>query len=101
MLVIVCFNTQVKLEEEKANILYDSNITSTNNIRMVIEKLGYEASPQISYLNTRFFITGMRCNKCVLKVESNLKEVLGVTDAKVRLMDEKARGDFCNFQLFT
>lgn len=91
----------MKFEDEKANILYDSNITSTKNIRMVIEKLGYEASPQISYLNTRFFITGMKCNKCVLKIESNLKEVLGVSDAKVSLMYEEARGDVCNFQLCT
>ena len=39
--------------------------------------------PQVNYLKTRFFVTGMRCNKCVNKIESNIKEVLGVSEIKV------------------
>lgn len=53
-------------------------------IKKLIENLGYEVIIQSGYLKTRFFITGMKCQSCVRKIESRTKEIIGVKNVEVR-----------------
>ena len=76
----------MKFEDGNAHVSYDPNIVTASRIVKLIESLGYAAVPEVNYLKTRFFVTGMRCMRCVNKIESNIKEVLGVSEIKVSML---------------
>lgn len=76
---------QVKLEEKEAEIVYDPNIVEANFLKNTIETLGdYSATLLKNYSSNRFFITGMRCQNCVRKIQSKVGEIQGVREVKVR-----------------
>ncbi len=78
---------QVQFEKNEAEALYDPNITTITAIKEVIEKLGYQVLPGLSYVNQRFFIIGMRCNSCVRKIESRIREIIGIREIKVTIIN--------------
>ncbi|XKL66581.1 hypothetical protein PGB90_010001 [Kerria lacca] len=84
-------DVSVKFNQNEAEILYDHNIVTIETIKKLIENLGYEVIIQSGYLKTRFFITGMKCQSCVRKIESRTKEIIGVKNVEVNL--EKNYGD--------
>lgn len=82
-IIMYFFRTKVKLEEKEASIFYDPNIVEANYLKNEIENLGYQATLLSNHLSSRFFITGMKCNNCVNKVQSKVGELPGVKDVKV------------------
>ena len=76
----------VNLATERAHVVYDPNLLSTDDIVELVEELGYGVATTKAELP----IEGMTCANCVLTIERNLKRLPGVEEVTVNLATEKA-----------
>ncbi|AUJ23688.1 heavy metal translocating P-type ATPase [Virgibacillus dokdonensis] len=77
---------QVNLTTEKANLDYDPEKVSLEDITEKIEKLGYGVETE----KVEFDITGMTCAACSNRIEKVLSKQQGVENATVNLANETA-----------
>ncbi|RKQ35490.1 heavy metal translocating P-type ATPase [Oceanobacillus halophilus] len=77
---------QVNLTTEKANVEYDPEKTSFEDITAKIEKLGYGVQTE----KTEFDVMGMTCASCSNRIEKVLNKQNGVKVANVNLATESA-----------
>lgn len=77
---------QVNLTTEKANLNYDPEKVSLEDITEKIEKLGYGVETE----KAEFDITGMTCAACSNRIEKVLSKQQGVESATVNLANETA-----------
>jgi Cu+-exporting ATPase len=75
---------------EKGNILYDPSRVSMNQILREIDNIGYGTRTEEVTIPVR----GMSCASCVDKIETQLRELPGVTKAQVNFAAEKATVNF-------
>ena len=80
----------VNLATEKANIDFDVEKTSLEDIITTIEKAGY--TPVIEEMS--FGISGMTCANCSSRIERKLNKLDGVIEANVNLATEQAKVRF-------
>lgn len=88
---------KVALLAEKAEILYDSKVTTAVIIVDEIEGLGYDAKISIerkigevsSKLEYLFKVSGMSCAGCVSNIEEAFTNSIGVSHVKVSLLTNK------------
>ncbi|WP_156288488.1 heavy metal translocating P-type ATPase [Oceanobacillus salinisoli] len=81
---------QVNLTTEKANVDYDSEKASFEDITAKIEKLGYGVQTE----KTEFDVMGMTCAACSNRIEKVLNKQEGVKLANVNLATESAAVEY-------
>jgi Cu+-exporting ATPase len=74
-------NVVVNLATNKANVSYDPQRVKLDDMRRVVEDVGYAITTAELTLDVR----GMTCASCVDHVEGALKELVGISDAVVNL----------------
>jgi len=77
----------VNLAGETADVHYDGDKLSAEDIKKTIEKTGFSVPERLIELS----VEGMTCASCVARVEKAIARVPGVTQASVNLADERAR----------
>lgn len=77
----------VNLATNKANLIYDPQLVSLDDMRRAVDDVGYAVANTEITLDIR----GMTCASCVAHVESALKELQGVQNAVVNLGLNTAR----------
>jgi len=77
---------QVNLTTEKANIHYDPDVMSFDDISEKIEHLGFGVQSE----KLEFDVLGMTCAACSNRVEKVLNKQEGITNASVNLPNETA-----------
>ncbi|KAK9892530.1 hypothetical protein WA026_020515 [Henosepilachna vigintioctopunctata] len=90
-----CHKILVSLLAARAEVLYDSSLTSPSDIAMSITELGF---PSIVLMHSGggeaeldLEIAGMTCASCVYKIESNVMKLQGVLSAKVALTTRRGK----------
>ena len=83
-------NAQVNLTTEKANIHYDPETSSIEDITNKIEKLGYGVHVEKVELD----VYGMTCAACSSRIEKVLNKQEGVQQASVNLANETATVEY-------
>ncbi|HLR22945.1 MAG TPA: heavy metal translocating P-type ATPase [Pseudogracilibacillus sp.] len=83
-------DAQVNLTTEKANIDYNSEITSVEEITTKIEKLGYGVETE----KTELDVIGMTCAACSSRIEKVLNKQPGIKQATVNLTTENATVEY-------
>lgn len=94
----VC-SVRVALLAEKAEIIFESQIISPEQIVVVISKLGYigrvlsvrKQGDGAAKKELMFSVSGMSCANCAAKIERTLKGKPGVVDVGVSSITNKAR----------
>jgi len=76
----------VNLATERAHVIYDPSVLSSDDIIETVEELGYGVATTKAELP----IEGMTCANCVFTIERNLKRLPGVENVTVNLATEKA-----------
>ena len=85
-------NVSVDLKEGRGKFQYDSNLITSEQICEMIDDMGFEAN--ILTQEVTLSVIGMKCNKCVKKIEDNVADVYGVKDIKVNLNEKTAVVEF-------
>ena len=80
----------VNLATETASLSVDPQAVSPEGLLGAVERAGYQAAAE----TVRLSIRGMHCASCVQRVESALKAVPGVREARVNLASEEASVDY-------
>ncbi|MBS4219384.1 copper-translocating P-type ATPase [Bacillus sp. FJAT-49711] len=80
----------VNLALEKANILYDKQKISVEDIQKKVKDLGYDIVTE----KVELIIKGMTCAACSTRIEKGLKKMGGVLQANVNLALEQAMVEF-------
>lgn len=88
---------KVALLAEKAEILFNSQVTKADTIVDEIESLGYTAKASVerkigevsSKMEYLFKVSGMSCAGCVSNIEEALSQAVGVARVKVSLLTNK------------
>ncbi|SDJ85475.1 heavy metal translocating P-type ATPase [Sediminibacillus albus] len=83
---------QVNLTTEKANVSYDPDDVSFQDISAKIEKLGYGVQTDTA----EFDIFGMTCAACSARIEKVLNKQEGIKQASVNLTTESASVEYNN-----
>src|SRR5690625_5049029 len=83
-------DAQVNLTTEKANIDYNSEITSVEEITNKIEKRGYGVETE----KTELDVIGMTCAACSSRIEKVLNKQEGIKHATVNLTTENATVEY-------
>jgi Cu+-exporting ATPase len=73
----------VNLEQKTATIIYNTSLTSPEELRSSIADMGFDASLQTSVANVKIDIIGMTCQSCVSSIEGNIGSMPGVLSIKV------------------
>lgn len=95
---------KVDLDDARGRFDYDPSVAAPDLIREYVQDLGFEASldhfappppPAAARSEScEISIQGMRCHKCVDKIETALAETEGVIRISVGLENKKARAEF-------
>ncbi|MFD1362795.1 heavy metal translocating P-type ATPase [Lentibacillus salinarum] len=83
-------DAQVNLTTEKANINYDPETTTVDDVTSKIEKLGYGVEEE----KAEFDVMGMTCAACSSRIEKVLNKQPGVKQATVNLTTENATVEY-------
>ena len=84
-------NAIVNFPTEKLSVEFDASQLTLDEIKVVIEELGFKViAPKISHEVT-IPIGGMSCASCTGKVEKGIGQLAGVSEVVVNLATEKAR----------
>ncbi|TFJ92763.1 heavy metal translocating P-type ATPase [Lentibacillus salicampi] len=83
-------DAQVNLTTEKANVDYNPDASSVQDISSKIEKLGYGVETE----KAEFDVTGMTCAACSSRIEKVLNKQEGVKQATVNLTTENATVEY-------
>nr|XP_023018681.1 copper-transporting ATPase 1 isoform X1 [Leptinotarsa decemlineata] len=90
-----CHKVLVNLLAARAEVQYDSSLTTPSDIASSITDLGFPATvlqqSQAGESETDIEISGMTCASCVHKIESNIHKLPGITSAKVALATHRGR----------
>lgn len=83
---------KVYLEEKRAQIEYDTHVTNPLILTAAIKTLGFHTNPDDAkkIKETKVFIVGMKCNNCVNKIESSMRERKGIEKISVDLASKSA-----------
>ncbi|MBP2258721.1 Cu+-exporting ATPase [Virgibacillus campisalis] len=81
---------QVNLTTEKANVDYDPETTSVQDISQRIEKIGYGVQTE----KAEFDVIGMTCAACSSRIEKVLNKQEGIKQATVNLTNESAQIEY-------
>lgn len=84
---------KVSLENNQADIIFDTDITSSVELISAIEDMGFKAWISNNSSNIRsisIHIEGMTCNSCVKNIEECISEIEGVEKIKVSLVEKSA-----------
>ncbi|HLR66743.1 MAG TPA: heavy metal translocating P-type ATPase [Virgibacillus sp.] len=81
---------QVNLTTEKANVDYDPETTSVQDISQRIEKIGYRVQTE----KAEFDVIGMTCAACSSRIEKVLNKQEGIKQATVNLTNESAQIEY-------
>lgn len=82
---------KVDLELKRAFVTIDLGVTSAGQVANVINGIGTKFTARVLKDEVRVRVIGMKCQSCVNKIESGLKDVDGVNWVKVLLDDKEAR----------
>lgn len=74
---------QVSLEEKTATIMYNTSMTSPEELRNSIDDMGFDASLLMPGTSVKIGITGMTCQSCVNSIESTIGSLPGVLSIQV------------------
>lgn len=88
-------SSMVNLLAEKANIEYDEDKISLDEIINIIEKTGYN----VNLNKVNLLIEGMTCSACSARVEKALNKVDGVVEANVNLTLNKGTISYVSDEL--
>ena len=80
----------VNLATEKLAVDYDSQLTSSSQIKEAVEKAGYGIVEKAAANKVTIPIGGMSCAACARRVEKAIGELAGVISVTVNLATEKA-----------
>lgn len=84
-------NIKVLLEEKKAHVDYNINLTNPALLATAIKRIGFKTNPNDGTVRElTVYISGMKCNSCVNKIESTISEKKGVESIKVDLENKRA-----------
>src|SRR5699024_7381892 len=83
-------DAQVNLTTEKANVNYDPETTSVEDVTSKIEKLGYGVEKE----KAEFDVMGMTCAACSSRIEKVLNKQPGIQQATVNLTTENATVEY-------
>ncbi len=78
---------KVDLKEETGCVRFCANLTSPEEIVLVVEDAGFDVRRMV---DTVISVQGMTCNSCVQTIEHGLREQEGVLSVRVSLQDAKA-----------
>lgn len=86
---------KVLLDEKEAHVHFDPALIEANVIKLSIESLGFKTflhddDENNEVITTTIYILGMKCKKCVNKIESSLSTVPGVVEFKIDLENKRA-----------
>ena len=85
----------VSLNEGRATVVFDEDLTKPNHIAEAIGHIGFEATVvDESFRSSKLKVKGMTGNSCVKKIETTLGEESGIMGVKVDLEKELAVVDF-------
>lgn len=90
-------NVQVSVENKEAIIKYDPLLTSSSELRDIINDAGFEASlvgSKVLQENVSVSIVGMTCQSCVRTIEQNIGQLDGVNLITVSLENKNAAISF-------
>ena len=86
----------VNFAAERASVEYDDAVVNKENLEAEVEKLGYgvikETASESKKVDLK--ITGMTCASCSARIEKELNQLEGVTQAVVNLATEKASVEY-------
>lgn len=88
-------NIKVVLDDKQAIVEYDPSLTNPASIIESIASLGFKSAlpdDETAEMNVTVYINGMRCQKCVNKIESSTSTLSGVYELKVDLANKLANG---------
>jgi len=74
---------QVSLEEKTATVMYNTSMTSPDELRNSIDDMGFDASLPTSGTSVKICISGMTCQSCVSNIESTIGSAPGVLSIRV------------------
>lgn len=77
----------VNLATETADVSFDPDKISADDVKRTIEKTGFDVPERIIELS----VEGMTCASCVVRVEKGIAKISGVNEVSVNLADETAR----------
>src|SRR5699024_11383666 len=83
-------DAQVNLTTEKANINYDPETTTVDDVTSKIEKLGYGVEEEKAEID----VMGMTCAACSSRIEKVLNKQPAVKQATVNLTTENATVEY-------
>ncbi len=83
-------SANVNLATETASLALDPQLPAPADLAAAVDRAGYHIPSQ----TIRLAVRGMHCASCVNTVESTLKAVAGVADARVNLATEEASVDY-------
>ena len=85
----------VNFASEKAQVEFDQNKVSINQLEQKVRELGYDvAGSQKNVGAVSFNITGMSCANCSNTIEKTLNALDGVKSAMVNFASEKAHAEY-------
>ena len=85
----------VNFGSESITVDFDPGRTSSESIIQTIEKIGFS----VPTVKRTFPVEGMTCASCVSRVEKQLRDLDGVTDAQVNLANERATVEYLESHL--
>lgn len=85
-------NISVSLEKHLANIRFNPEILSIQQIEETINDMGFSVSsePDSDYLTAKINVKGMTCQSCVKSIQSKMSTEKGVLSIVVSLANEQA-----------
>ena len=74
---------QVSLEQKIATIMYDTSMTSPEELRNHIDDMGFDASLPTAGASVKIGVTGMTYQSCASEIESKIGALPGVLSIQV------------------
>jgi copper chaperone CopZ len=74
---------QVSLEQKIATIMYDTSMTSPEELRNHIDDMGFDAFLPTAGASVKIGITGMTYQSCASEIESKIGALPGVLSIQV------------------
>ncbi len=76
---------------KKLYIEYDEKLTNEENIKLIVEKLGFELKSIEKVETINFIVENLHCQSCVKTIENILKSLIGINEIDVDLVTKKVK----------
>lgn len=90
----------ISLLNAKAEIKYDDSLVTANELAISLSNLGFPTEvlddPDIGRSSVEIEIHGMSCASCVNKIEQEVLQIEGVTNASVALTTQRGKFEYVN-----